>query len=295
MTGTLCVLPTIDSIELAESARESLDISREMARHLGASAVEVSRQGFYIDDHGQKIDILADVESARKGKVSLPPEETIRDSAEQRHAQTRVQIRNESTLVAAKRLVESGLSPVALNFANGISPGGGFLTGARAQEENLCRSSALYVTLEGDEMYTSHRNRNEPDLTDWCIYSPSVPVFRRDNGTITSTPWKLSFLTCAAPYAPDVGQPRSGDLLAKRILRVLDAARYFGHSTLILGAWGCGAFENDPRRTARDFRSALEGPFAGVFSDVVFAITDWSAERRFLRPFDEVFTKTGLP
>ena len=295
MTGTLCVLPTIDSIELAESARESLDISREMARHLGASAVEVSRQGFYIDDHGQKIDILADVESARKGKVSLPPEETIRDLAEHRHAQTRVQIRNESTLVAAKRLVESGLSSVALNFANGISPGGGFLTGARAQEENLCRSSALYVTLEGDEMYTSHRNRNEPDLTDWCIYSPSVPVFRRDNGTIISTPWKLSFLTCAAPYAPDVGQPRSGDLLAKRILRVLDVARYFGHSSLILGAWGCGAFENDPRRTARDFRSALEGPFAGVFSDVVFAITDWSAERRFLRPFDEVFTKTGLP
>ena len=112
---------------------------------------------------------------------------------------------------------------------------------------------------------------------------------------LISPPWKLSFLTCAAPYAPDVGQPRSGDLLQTRILRVLNAAKYFGHSSLILGAWGCGAFENDPRRTALDFRSALEGPFAGAFSDVVFAITDWSPERRFLRPFHDVFTNQGMP
>ena len=295
MTGNLCVLPTLDSVELATSARESLDISREMARQLGKSAVQISHDGFYIDEQGQRVDISADVAFARQGTVSLPPEQAIPDSAEPRYAQTRVQISNESTLVAAKRLAQSGLSPVALNFANGISPGGGFRTGARAQEENLCRSSALYVTLEGDKMYSAHRKRSEPDSTDWCIYSPSVPVFREDDGTMISPPWKLSFLTCAAPYAPDVGQPRSGDLLQTRILRVLNAARYFGHSSLILGAWGCGAFENDPRRTALDFRSALEGPFDGAFSDVVFAITDWSPERRFLRPFHDVFTNQGMP
>jgi uncharacterized protein (TIGR02452 family) len=57
----------------------------------------------------------------------------------------------------------------------------------------------------------------------------------------------------------------------------------------VLGAWGCGAFGNDPNRTAVDFREALENEFRGAFSDVVFAITDWSPERRFLGPFRKVF------
>jgi uncharacterized protein (TIGR02452 family) len=60
-------------------------------------------------------------------------------------------------------------------------------------------------------------------------------------------------------------------------------------ASLVLGAWGCGAFGNDIHRTARDFRQALENEFSGAFSDIVFAITDWSPERRFLGPFREVF------
>ncbi len=178
---------------------------------------------------------------------------------------------------------------MALNFANGIHPGGGFLSGARAQEEVLCRSSTLYRTLLGDAMYEAHRERPLPDSTDWAIYSPNVPVFRTDDGTNLERPWLLSFITCAAPYAPRIGQPGSGDLMEQRIHRVLEISRAFGHTELVLGAWGCGAFANDPHRTAEDFRQALEGDFAGVFSEVVFAITDWSPDRRFLGPFREVF------
>lgn len=107
------------------------------------------------------------------------------------------------------------------------------------------------------------------------------------------TPWLLSFITCAAPYAPHVGQPASGDLLKKRIHRVLSISHAHGHATLVLGACGCGAFGNDPLRTAVDFRAALEGPFAGCFKEVVFAITDWSPERRFLGPFREVFSQVA--
>lgn len=120
-------------------------------------------------------------------------------------------------------------------------------------------------------------------------FSPNVPVFRADDGAELPEPWLLSFITCAAPYAPDIGQPESGDLLQTRIHRVLAIARAFGHSSLVLGAWGCGAFGNDPARTARDFRTALETEFAGAFSDVVFAVADWSPERKFLGPFRDVF------
>jgi len=77
----------------------------------------------------------------------------------------------------------------------------------------LCHSSALYQTLVDDPMYAAHRRRPLPDSTDWAIYSPNVPVFRRDNGMVLQQPWLLSFITCATQYAPDTGQPLAGDLL----------------------------------------------------------------------------------
>src|SRR5271167_1548793 len=142
-------------------------------------------------------------------------------------------------------------------------------------------------------MYEDHRERHQWDATDWAICSPDVPVFRRDDGTELKHPWLLSFITCAAPYAPAIGQPQAGDLLQRRIHRVLAIARAYGYSALVLGAWGCGAFENDPQRTANDFRQALEGDDSGTFSEIVFAITDWSPERRFLGPFRDVFAADG--
>jgi uncharacterized protein (TIGR02452 family) len=74
---------------------------------------------------------------------------------------------------------------------------------------------------------------------------------------------------------------------------VLAVARAYGHSALVLGAWGCGAFGNDAHRTAIDFRDALENNFSEAFAEVVFAITDWSPERRFLGPFREAFAPDG--
>ncbi len=67
------------------------------------------------------------------------------------------------------------------------------------------------------------------------------------------------------------------------------ANRRFMVAGSVLGAWGCGAFGNNPARTARDFHTALAGEFAGAFAEVVFAIADWSPERGFLAPFAEEF------
>jgi uncharacterized protein (TIGR02452 family) len=139
-------------------------------------------------------------------------------------------------------------------------------------------------------MYAAHRKRPTPDSTDWAILSPRVPFFRNDDGTSLDKPWLLDVLTCAAPVASRIGQPLAGDLLERRIHRVLAIAQAYGYQTLILGAWGGGAFGNDTVRTVRDFRNALEGDYAGAFSDVVFAVTDWSEERRYLGPFRGVFS-----
>jgi uncharacterized protein (TIGR02452 family) len=285
----LRILPCLDTEEMAASRRQELDIPRQVAAALGRSAVEAARQGVYVTRAGQQVVCRDAVLAACAAKRSIAPDDPLPGTEPIAFTETQVQVTNETTLGASRRLVGRGLRPLALNFANGIYPGGGFLGGARAQEETLCRSSALYQTLVGDPMYEEHRKRQRADATDWAVYSPDVPVFRSDDGTELERPWLLSFLTCAAPYAPDVGQPQAGDLLRKRIDRVLAIARSCGHSALVLGAWGCGAFANDPRRTAVDFRQALEGGFSGAFAEVVFAITDWSPERRFLGPFRDVF------
>jgi uncharacterized protein (TIGR02452 family) len=274
---------------MAAARWQELDIPRDVAAGLGRSAVEAANNGYYFNKPGERVDLGELVTRAISGKRSLPPDATLPTPQLKSFAETRIQVTNETTLGASFRLVESGLRPLALNFANGIHPGGGFLTGAKAQEEVLCRSSALYQTLVNDPMYEAHKERPRPDSTDWAIYSPDVPVFRKDGGTDLDQPWLLSFITCAAPVASKIGQPESGDLLQKRIHRVLAIAQAFGYATLVLGAWGCGAFGNDPHRTAIDFRAALENEFQDTFSDIVFAITDWSPERKFLGPFRDVF------
>jgi uncharacterized protein (TIGR02452 family) len=274
---------------MAQSNKQALDIPYDRAADLGWSAVQATDNGFYSNPVGENVDLSHLVEYACSAKLSISPDARLPQPGKPLFSKTSIQVSNETTLQAARRLVERGLRPIALNFANGVHPGGGFLNGARAQEEVLCRSSALYRTLAGDPMYAHHAGRPLPDSTDWAIYSPDVPVFRSDDGKELESPWLLSFLTCAAPYAPDIGQPESGDLLQKRILRILAIAAAYGYAAIILGAWGCGAFENDTHRTARDFRQALENNFKGRFSEVVFAITDWSPERRFLGPFRDVF------
>lgn len=274
---------------MATARKRELDIDPSRAKSLGVTAVDAIQRGYYTTEAGDRTAWSAAVESARLSKRSIPPGEELPATRRALQAETTVQVTNETTLRAARRLTDNGKKPLALNFANGIHPGGGFLNGARAQEENLCRSSALFATLLGDPMYEAHERRPEPDSTHWSILSPNVPVFRTDDGQTLPEFWLLDFITCAAPVATRVGRPKSRDLLRPRIHRVLEIARAYQYDTLVLGAWGCGAFGNDPLQTAQDFRVALEGEFAGAFSDIVFAITDWSPERRFLGPFRDTF------
>lgn len=280
-------LPCLDSAEQARRLQKTLDISRTKARQLGESALDAIRSGHYTNAEGIEVDWRAQIDAMYSQKNSISPTVPLPDDSGLNHQETRVQVSNETSLMAAKRLTDAGLRVLTLNFANGIEPGGGFLHGARAQEETLCRSSALYAALEGDPMYKAHAQRPLSDSTDWAILSPNVPVFRNDEGDALAQPWLLNVLTCAAPYAPGVGKQQSAELLRQRIHRVLAIARAYKYPALVLGAWGCGAFGNDAYQTACDFRAAIAAN--GAFSDIVFAVTDWSAERRFITPFDRVF------
>ena len=209
-------LPCIDSPAQARRCRDALNLPREQTAALGHSALEAIEQGHYRTAAGEQVDWAAAVAAAVAAKRSLPPDAALPTPSPPRFETTRVQVINETTLMAARRLVDAGERVLALNFANGIHPGGGFLNGARAQEEVLCRSSALYATLRGDPMYAAHAERPRPDSSDWAILSPAVPVFRTDEGTPLDAHWTVDVLTSAAPYAPAIGQPTAGDLLQQR-------------------------------------------------------------------------------
>ena len=284
----LRVLACLDDDLRAETARELLDVDRSRAAGLGEQALEILDRGHYALPDGHSVDLTGAMRTAMAGVTSVPPDADLPAPVPRPTFTTTVQVVNETSLMAGQRLAERGTTPAILNLANGVTPGGGFLGGARAQEETLCRSSGLYPTLEGQAMYEHHRRRGDYESSDWVIVSPDVPVFRDDSGALLRQPWLATFVTSAAPVAYRVGQPRSAELMRSRIHRVLAVAHAYGCTDLVLGAWGCGAFGNDPDLTARAFRSALE-TFAGAFDRVVFAVTDWSPERRFLGPFRDVF------
>ncbi|MER6142266.1 TIGR02452 family protein [Streptomyces sparsogenes] len=213
---------------------------------------------------------------------------------------TRFEVTGESSLEAARRLtgeaeraegaggVEGAGGAVAvLNFASARNPGGGYLNGAQAQEEALCRASALYACLRAaPEFYAAHRADPSPFYSDRVIHSPGVPVFRDDRGALLDDWYEVGFLTSAAPNAGVIAQ-RTPELvaavpeaLAARAERVLEVAVAHRYRRLVLGAWGCGVFRNDPAEVARAFRDRLtgRGRFAGRFEHVVFAVLDRRAD-----------------
>lgn len=189
---------------------------------------------------------------------------------------TRVSVTSESTLECCARLAGApGLA--ALNFASAKNPGGGFLGGAQAQEESLARSSGLYPTLlRCPDYYEANRRSGTLLYTDHLIRSPDVPVFRHDDGSLRSEPYTVTFLTSPAPNAGEASRRGEGPgvlpTLVRRAEQVLAVASDAGDRTLVLGAWGCGVFRNDPDQVARVFADLLGGAYAGAFEEVVFAI-----------------------
>ena len=207
----------------------------------------------------------------------------------------RVEVTNETTAAAGRRLAidEKESRVCVLNFASARKPGGGFLGGAKAQEEDLARASALYACLEPQRgYYDANRAHGSTLYTDHVIYSPDVPFFRDVRGTLVEPPALLSVITAPAPNAGTVDASERADVkptLERRAGIVLEIAAKHGHRVLVLGAWGCGVFRNDPRHVAETFRAHLDTRYAGAFDRVVFAV--WDRVGLTLATFREVLTR----
>lgn len=264
--------------------------------------------GSYVNQHGARVELAAAVAAACRGTRSYSPDQTRQLLEEQgvstsgpgvRH-ETAFEVTGETSTGAGQRLVlTEGAADVAiLNFASARNPGGGYLGGARAQEEDLCRSSALYTTLlEARDYYDAHRADRDTRYSHRVIFSPAVPVYRDKATRLLDAPYQVSYLTSPAPNAGALARHEPAalgeveGLLTERAGRVLAVAAHHGVRTLVLGAWGCGVFRNDPATVARVFRGHLVdgGVFEGRFTRVVFAVYDTTSGKPTLAAFRATF------
>jgi uncharacterized protein (TIGR02452 family) len=270
---------------------------------IAQDTMKILERGMYISPSGQEVIIQTDLEKACKRTQFLSGEELETFLIHRNHPapkfSSKISVTGETTLEAAERLARVSKDTVAvLNFASAKNPGGGFLGGAQAQEESLARSSGLYPSLlTQPKFYEFHRKQDNLLYSDMMIYSPKVPVFRTDNGSLLEEPYFSSFITSAAPNAGAIAnnQPERleqiSDSLENRSEYVLATAESFEHERLILGAWGCGVFRNDPVMVAQTFSRLLETKFKGAFREVVFAVFDSSREQKVIQAFRAEFER----
>lgn len=274
---------------------------------IAKQTVEILECGHYTSPAEQVVDLAKQIQNAVQGTAHLAPDSfgdifRQRDqklATERNNHQTQFTVSNTTTLAAARELLQQNASPVlCLNFASAKNPGGGFLSGSQAQEESLARASGLYASISGvNAYYDINRQCGTSLYTDHMIYSPGVPVFRDDADELIQHPYCISILTAPAVNCgaviknePEKTQEIETTMLA-RIDKVLALAVVRGYPRLVLGAWGCGVFGNQPSDVAKWFATHLSGPvYQGVFNSVYFAVLDNTETESTIGPFQDLFS-----
>lgn len=228
---------------------------------------------------------------------------------------TIISVTNQDTVVAALELIRENsysLKPVKpeniaiLDMANAKKPGGYHEDdGVKAQEEQLIRRSpSLLKALEAAKKF---RNPNDAPSArgeykqefipeDGCLYLSDVQFTRTRNSSPDSDQITVATICAAAIdlYASG-GQiqhsPEYETIMKNKIRAILFSAFDNQKTDLVLGAFGCGMFGNDPTRVAQFFKDVIHNEFHGVFRNIVFAIYDSSEKGDNIKPFAAIFPK----
>ncbi len=239
-------------------------------------------------------DLAASVAEGKKN-TTLFFEEDYPDYDETRRRETLVTVSGDRSFQAAMNIRKKypGAKIAVMNFANAFEAGGGVAKGASAQEECLCRTSTLYPLLYRrslkDSYYKHHYDLATPKASDALIYTEGVIICKTDTDLPERMPkedWvAVDVITIAAPdlregtyryfglvkRGPGMKAAEQFACHVKRAIHMLSCAAAKGADVLVLGAFGCGAFENDPLVVARAYQTALQ-VFPKVFEHIEFAV-----------------------
>jgi uncharacterized protein (TIGR02452 family) len=181
--------------------------------------------------------------------------------------ETDIEIENIDTITVALREIKAGYKPLILNMANAYKPGGGFLTGARAQEEDLFRCTNLYSTLTTD-MYPMSRTQ--------IIYTPKAHIMKDSAYNTLDQPVEVAFVSVAAFANPPTDlygmlPDYIHNITEQKIRMIYHLGLIQKYDCLILGALGCGAFNNPPHEIAQIFCDVTED-FVQRYKRIIFPI-----------------------
>lgn len=267
--------------------------TREILTGVFEDTMTALRNGYVVRGETRRIDSNAIQQMKEKTKIFRTSEIPL-DSKKKGKFKTTYSVVNQDSLKAAQPLAERGKRPLVLNLANAQSPGGGVRHGSRAQEEDLSRCTDLCLSLFPEENPTlKDQLRSEqyhiPETG--AILTPGVTVFRdsTDGYSVLETPYQVDMLSSAAYNLKEGhwggpkgqigpgGKPSTarysfeeGTKMKLRAQLAIAAER--GYTNLVLGAFGCGAFGNDPNLIAAWYKELLDGEFKGVFESVTFAV-----------------------
>lgn len=272
----------------------------------------IIKAGFYTAPSGKRVDL--DMQPMIDGGRCYHKELTQVNTPKVEGGTT-VMVEQGDCLKVAERLVREGYRPALLNFASAGHPGGGVVNGARAQEETICRRSTLTRSIFSfDAGYARwysyiHRDGNNYPISrslDFSmIYSPEVTVFREvgPDYTLMENPFNIGIITNAAlnlngkfsiRLTQDGCMPEEAKAITRNKIRaILRIGLIKGHDSLVLGAFGCGAFHNPPLEMAQLFKEVMaEEEFADCYRLITFAIlSDHNDHSHNLESFKEVFDK----
>lgn len=193
-----------------------------------------------------------------------------------------IEVINGDTVETGRKFAcDSDKTTAILNFADALTPGGLVWSGASTQEEHICRCSNLYASLttpQANERYYKINSVFLPSgvYTDNIIYSTDVLFFRSGKDyRFLDDPYTMDVITCPAPSAR-LSAKNAQSIIFNRVDEIVKSAIINNVDNLILGAWGCGAFGQNPEIVAKAFRKSLKKYPA--FDNVIFAIRSCRAD-----------------
>ncbi|HBZ89182.1 MAG TPA: TIGR02452 family protein [Erysipelotrichaceae bacterium] len=264
---------------------------------IAKETLKIVDQGYYEIDH--KVHSLKLSRDEIDEVIVVKPElvRELSEEAREYEGEGIIEVVGKDSFEAARSLKDD---TIVLNFANALNPGGGFLKGANAQEEALCRHSTLFFSIgnkKASEMYHyNFENLNGFD-SEYMLVSPRVEVFRDAQGQLVEDSFVTSVISYAAPNlngrAGHIPQRYLMPIMKIKIRDLLNVCIHFNYRNVVLGAWGCGAFGHDGQEVAKLFYSILvEEEYRDHFDQVVFAIPTFASSRKNYEAFEEVFHQT---
>jgi uncharacterized protein (TIGR02452 family) len=265
--------------------------SQQYLTEIMSETIQTLKKGSYINAKGEKItlNVQPAISSLASSSAIITTNQPINNGFA-----TKLFLDKKDCLKVAQDCAARGLNPIVLDAASDYDFGGGYLSGARAQEEDLARRTTLCIAVDpkqGKQTKRFYPLSKQGDA--FGLYVNHITVFRgeRDEGYAhLEMPFEVAMAIMAAPNFGQGHQerlppnqrfalennrlpPKQAKEMEAKLRNVLLMAQARGHKSVVLMPFGCGAFANPPQHVAQ-IMLKLTLEFAGTFEEIHIAAID---------------------